>query len=142
MSTNVSSQTNATSTEAYPSAQRAWYLIFVLLLAYTFSFIDRQILGLLVTPIKRDLGIGDFEVGLLGGLAFALFYTFMGLPIGRLADRANRRNIIALSITLWSAMTALCGAAQAFWQLLVARIGVGVGEAGSNPPSHSIIADL
>ena len=84
----------------YPSARRAWHLIFVLVLAYTFSFIDRQILGLLVNPIKRDLGIGDFEVGLLGGLAFALFYTFMGLPIGRLADRANRRNIIVAGIVV------------------------------------------
>ena len=86
----------------YPNSGRAWYLIFVLLLAYTFSFIDRQILGLLVIPIKRDLGVGDFEVGLLGGLAYALFYTFMGLPIGRLADRASRRNIIATLLLAWS----------------------------------------
>ncbi|MFN3233534.1 MAG: spinster family MFS transporter [Alphaproteobacteria bacterium] len=125
----------------YASPARAWYLIGVLVLAYTFSFIDRQILGLLVTPIKRDLGISDFEVGLLGGLAFALFYTFLGLPIGRLADRANRRNIIVAGIVVWSLMTAACGLAKNFWTLFLARMGVGVGEAALSPPAYSLIAD-
>jgi MFS family permease len=129
-----------TATEHRPAY--AWYVVGVLVLAYTFSFIDRQILGLLVTPIKRDLNIGDFEVGLLGGLAFALFYTFLGLPIGRLADRANRRNIIAAGIAFWSAMTAVCGLAKSFWALFLARMGVGVGEAALSPPAYSLIADL
>ena len=120
----------------------AWYAVGVLVLAYTFSFIDRQILGLLVTPIKRDLGIGDFEVGLLGGLAFALFYTFLGLPIGRLADRHNRRNIIAIGIAVWSVMTAVCGLAKSFGGLFLARMGVGVGEAALSPPAYSLIADM
>lgn len=131
----------AATEHTYASPRRAWYLVSVLVLAYTFSFIDRQILGLLVTPIKRDLGISDFEVGLLGGLAFALFYTFMGLPIGRLADRANRRNIVVAGILFWSLMTAACGVTKNFWQLFLARMGVGVGEAALSPPAYSLIAD-
>ena len=129
-------------TPPHPKPAYAWYVVGVLVLAYTFSFIDRQILGLLVTPIKRDLNIGDFEVGLLGGLAFALFYTFLGLPIGRLADRANRRNIIAVGIAFWSIMTAACGLAKSFGTLFLARMGVGVGEAALSPPAYSLIADL
>jgi MFS family permease len=127
--------TSPNGTPPHPKPAYAWYVVGVLVLAYTFSFIDRQILGLLVTPIKRDLNIGDFEVGLLGGLAFALFYTFLGLPIGRLADRANRRNIIAVGIAFWSVMTAACGLAKSFWTLFLARMGVGVGEAALSPPA-------
>lgn len=134
--------TNPDGIPPHPKPTYAWYVVGVLVLAYTFSFIDRQILGLLVTPIKRDLNIGDFEVGLLGGLAFALFYTFLGLPIGRLADRANRRNIIAIGIAFWSVMTAVCGLAKSFWTLFLARMGVGVGEAALSPPAYSLIADL
>lgn len=134
--------TDQTIDAGYPRPAQAWYAVGVLVLAYTFSFIDRQILGLLVTPIKRDLGIGDFEVGLLGGLAFALFYTLLGLPIGRLADRHNRRNIIAIGIAFWSVMTAICGLAKTFWTLFLARMGVGVGEAALSPPAYSLIADL
>lgn len=132
---------HSSASATYVSPQRAWYLVGVLVLAYTFSFIDRQILGLLVNPIKRDLGINDFQVGLLGGLAFALFYTFMGLPIGRLADRASRRNIIVGGIVVWSLMTAACGLTKNFWQLFLARMGVGVGEAALSPPAYSLIAD-
>lgn len=132
---------HSSASATYVSPQRAWYLVGVLVLAYTFSFIDRQILGLLVAPIKRDLGINDFQVGLLGGLAFALFYTFMGLPIGRLADRASRRNIIVVGIVIWSIMTAACGLAKNFWYLFLARMGVGVGEAALSPPAYSLIAD-
>lgn len=109
---------------------------------YFFSYMDRQILSILVELIKADLKLSDTQMGMLGGLAFAVFYAGLGIPVARFADKSNRRNIIAVSLALWSLMTALCGLAQNFVQLLLARIGVGVGEAGSSPPSHSIIADL
>ncbi|KQT33566.1 MFS transporter [Sphingomonas sp. Leaf412] len=114
----------------------------LLTITYFFSFMDRQILAILLEPIKKDLVLSDTQLGLLSGLVFALFYATLGIPIARLADRGNRRNIIAASLAIWSAMTALCGVAQNFTQLLLCRIGVGVGEAGSGPPSQSIIADL
>ena len=99
------------------------------MLAYTNSFIDRQILSLLVEPIRNDLGISDTQISLLAGLAFSVFYTVMGIPLARLADQSNRKVIITAGVASWSVMTALCGAAQNFWQLFLARIGVGVGEA-------------
>lgn len=114
----------------------------LLTLTYFFSYMDRQILAILLELIKADLKLSDTQLGLLAGFAFAIFYAGLGIPVARYADKANRRNIIAVSLALWSLMTALCGLAQNFVQLLAARIGVGVGEAGSSPPSHSIIADL
>jgi len=117
------------------------YLIFILLIAYTFSFIDRQILSLLVEPMKRDLDISDTQMSLLQGLSFALFYTIMGLPLGRLADSKSRRGLIAGSIFVWSLMTAACGLAKSYWHLFFARMGVGVGEAGLSPAAYSLIAD-
>ena len=114
----------------------------LLTLVYFFSYMDRYILAILLEPIKADLHLSDTQLGLLSGLAFAIFYATLGLPVARLADKRNRRNIIAVALTLWSGMTAVCGLAGNFGQLLLARIGVGVGEAGSGPPSHSIIADL
>ncbi len=122
--------------------RRRTMTLFLLTLTYFFSYMDRQILAILLTPIKADLQLSDTQLGLLSGLAFALFYATLGIPVARLADKGNRRNIIAISLALWSAMTALCGLAQNFVQLLAARVGVGIGEAGSSPPSHSIIADL
>jgi MFS family permease len=119
-----------------------WYVVAVLTVCYTLSFVDRTILGLLVAPIKRDLALSDQQIGLLGGLAFALFYTFMGLPIGRWADTYNRRNIIATGITVWSFFTALCAAAKSYFTLFLARLGVGVGEAALSPAAYSILADL
>jgi MFS family permease len=119
----------------------AWYVVFVLTVCYTLSFIDRQILSLLVGPIKKDLGLSDTEIGLLGGLAFSLFYTLLGLPIGRLVDRYNRRNIIVFGVFFWSLMTAACAFARSFTTLFLARMGVGVGEATLNPAAVSIIAD-
>ena len=114
----------------------------LLTLTYFFSFMDRQILAILLEDIKADLLLSDTQLGMLTGLAFAVFYATLEIPVARLADRTNRRNIITAALTIWSAMTALCGLAQNFTQLLLARIGVGIGEAGSSPPSHSIIADL
>jgi predicted MFS family arabinose efflux permease len=110
--------------------------------AYFFSYMDRQILAILQEDIRRDLLLSDTQLGLLAGFAFAIFYATLGLPVARLADRGNRVNIIAIALALWSGMTAVCGLAQNFVQLLLARIGVGIGEAGSSPPSHSMIADL
>lgn len=114
----------------------------LLTITYFFSYMDRQILAILLEDIKADLLLNDTQLGLLSGFAFALFYATLGIPVAALADRMNRVNIISIALTLWSAMTAVCGLAQNFTQLLLARIGVGIGEAGSSPPSHSIIADL
>ena len=125
----------------WPNPLYAWFVVGVLMLAYMNSFIDRQILSLLVEPIRADLGISDTQVSLLAGLAFSIFYTLMGVPLARLADQSNRRNIILVGIGSWSIMTALCGAAQNFWQLFLARIGVGVGEAALSPAAFSMIAD-
>lgn len=118
-----------------------WYVVFALTATYTFSFIDRQIISLLVGPIQEDLQITDFEISLLQGLAFGIFYTILGIPIGRLADRKSRRLIITIGIAVWSAMTIACGMARTYWQLFLARIGVGVGEATMSPAAYSIISD-
>ncbi len=123
-----------------PSVRR--YVLGILVVVYTFNFIDRQILSILLEPIRKDLDIqSDAALGALTGFAFALFYASLGIPIARLADRSNRRNLIAISLTIWSAMTAVSGLVQNYWQLLIARIGVGVGEAGCSPPAHSMISD-
>lgn len=113
----------------------------MLTVVYTFNFIDRQILVILQEPIKADLGLSDAQLGLLTGFSFALVYVTAGIPIAWLADRANRRNIVAASLAFWSLMTALSGLVQNYGQLLAARLGVGVGEAGGSPPSHSMISD-
>ncbi|MCZ8136695.1 MAG: MFS transporter [Porphyrobacter sp.] len=118
--------------------------LWILLVVYIFNFIDRQIVNILAEPIARDLKLSDTQIGLMTGLAFALFYTVLGIPIARYADRAttSRPKLIAIALAVWSAMTALCGLAQNFVQLLLARIGVGVGEAGCTPPAHSLISDM
>lgn len=118
-------------------------MLWTLLVVYIFNFLDRQIVNILAEPIRKDLGISDTQVGLMTGLAFALFYTLLGLPIARYADKpsTNRGRLIAAALAVWSAMTAICGLAQNFVQLLLARIGVGVGEAGCTPAAHSLIAD-
>src|SRR5712691_2641298 len=119
----------------------AWYVVLVLMVCYTLSFIDRQILSLLVAPIKHDLGISDTRIGLLQGLAFALFYTMMGLPLGRIADTCSRRTLISFGVLFWSVMTTLCATAKSFWSLFLARMGVGVGEATLAPAAFSLISD-
>jgi len=132
---------SATSPNSAPSRRRANYVLGVLFLVYVFNFIDRQVLSILIGPIKADLEISDTVMGLLAGPAFALFYTLAGIPIARWADRANRTTVIALSLTLWSGMTALSGLAKGAVLFALARVGVGVGEAGGSPPSHSLISD-
>ena len=119
----------------------AWYVLAVLLAVYVMNFVDRQILAIVLDDVKRELGASDTAMGLLSGLAFSLFYTVAGIPIARLADRGTRRTIVAVSLALWSAMTAACGLSANFVQLALARFGVGIGEAGGTPPSHSLISD-
>ena len=118
------------------------YVLVILTLVYAFNFIDRQIIGILSPFIKADLGLDDAQLGLLKGVYFAILYTVVGIPIAWLADRYSRVNIIAISLTLWSGFTAASGLAMNYTQLALARIGVGIGEAGGSPPSHSIISDL
>lgn len=125
----------------YPSSPRAWLTVAILMVAYVLSFIDRQILNLLVGPIRRDLMISDTQMSLLMGLSFALFYTICGIPLGRMADTKSRRGLIAVGVLFWSAATAACGMAKLYWQFLICRIGVGVGEAALSPAAYSLIAD-
>ncbi|HAK76149.1 MAG TPA: MFS transporter [Runella sp.] len=125
-----------------PNLRYAWYVVAVLMLAYISSFIDRQVLTLLVKPLKRDFNVTDTQVGLLIGFSFAIFYTFLGIPIGRMADRKNRKRIIVWGITIWSIMTALCGVTGSYNQLFIARVGVGIGEAALSPAAYSLITDL
>jgi predicted MFS family arabinose efflux permease len=116
-------------------------VLLMLVVVYAFNFIDRQIVGILAVPIKADLSLSDTQLGLMGGLAFALFYTFLGIPIAMLADRSNRTTIMTVALVLWSAMTACCGFAQNFVQLFLTRLGVGVGEAGGVAPAYSLVSD-
>ena len=118
------------------------YVVFLLFLAYAFSFVDRQILSILFEPIKAEFDLSDTQLGFLGGIAFALTYSLLGVPLAMLADRRARKGIITASLAMFSIMTALCGAAGSFLTLALARIGVGIGEAGVNPSSQSMIADL
>lgn len=127
--------------QPWPRPRVAWYALTILVIAFIFSFIDRIILAMLVEPLKQDLGLTDTELGILQGLAFAVFYAAVGLPISRLADRYSRRAIIGWGILLWSLMTAVCGLARNFWELFLARVGVGVGEAALSPAAYSMIAD-
>lgn len=118
-----------------------WFVLAILTVVYAFNFIDRQILVILQEPIKAELGLSDTQLGLLTGFSFAVVYVTAGIPIAWLADRSNRRNIVAVSLGIWSVMTALSGIVQNYTQLLLARLGVGLGEAGGSPPSHSMLSD-
>ncbi len=126
--------------ENYSASYRRFVLV-MLTIVYAFNFIDRQILVILQEAIKADMGLSDVQLGLLSGFSFAVIYVTAGIPIAYWADRGNRRNIVALSLSVWSGMTAISGLAQNYLQLLLARIGVGLGEAGGSPPSHSMISD-
>lgn len=118
------------------------YVLFLLTCVYAFNFIDRQILGILSPLIKEDLGLSDAQLGLLKGFAFALFYTAVGIPVAWLADRYNRVTIVSWSLAVWSGFTALTGLVGSYGQMFLTRMGVGIGEAGGSPPSHSILSDL
>jgi MFS family permease len=124
-----------------PSLAYPWFVVAILMVAYVFSFVDRQILNLLVGPVRRDLGISDTQMSLLMGFSFAILYTVLGIPIGRLADNRSRRGLIVAGLVVWSIMTALCGTARHYWQLFLYRVGVGVGEASLSPAAYSMIAD-
>lgn len=123
------------------SARQRWVLLTILFLVSTCNYIDRHLLAVLIEPIKAEFGASDTMMGLLTGFAFAAFYAVLGLPMARIADRGDRRLVISISVAVWSAMTALCGVANNFVQLALARIGVGIGEAGAIPPAQSLIAD-
>ncbi len=125
----------------YPSPAYGWYVAIILVLIYTSSFIDRSMLSLMVGPIRADLGLSDFQLSLLQGFAFAAFYTAMGLPLGRLADRSKRNRMVAIGVAIWSVATATCGLARSFTQLFLSRIGVGIGEATLAPAAYSMITD-
>lgn len=120
---------------------RRWLLLAVLFLVGTSSATDRVVISVLLEPIKREFGVSDTQLGLLSGMSFALLYSVLGLPVARWADRGDRRRLITLALTVWSGMTVVCAAATNFWQLLIARIGVGAGEAGATPPAQALIAD-
>src|SRR4029450_9984186 len=127
---------------ASPAASSGGRVLLILLLAYIFNFIDRQIIGILAVPIKAELVLSDTQLSLMGGIAFAIFYSGLAIPIAWLADRRSRVRIIAVSVALWSLFTAACGLAQNFWHLFLARMGVGIGEAGGVAPSYALISDL
>jgi MFS family permease len=128
------------SWDLYSPRQR-WFFLAILFLVSLSNYVDRQVMSVLLEPIKTEFGASDTEMGLLGGFAFGALYAVLGLPVARLADRGNRRTVIAWSIAAWSVMTMLCGAARSFPQLFLARVGVGIGEAGAIPPAQSLIAD-
>jgi MFS family permease len=134
-------KTDNPSDDDYPALGLASYCLALLFISYIFSFIDRQILALLVGPIREDFGISDFEYSLLQGAAFSLLYTVAGLPLGRLADRFSRKWIISGSVLFWSLATCACGLTKNFTQLFIARMAVGAGEAGLSPPAYSLILD-
>lgn len=123
------------------SGRQRWIYLFVLFLVSTSSVVDRQVITVLLEPIKTEFGVSDTMLGLLTGLSFAAFYVTLGIPIARLADRYNRKVILGVSLTIWSLLTALCGVSQSFVQLVLVRIGVGAGEAGAVPPAQSLLAD-
>ena len=134
-------QATATAQQDWPSPGRAWYGVGVFTLVTAMALIDRQILSMLVGPIKASLHISDTQMSILLGFAFVMFYAFMGLPIARLADVKSRRAIIGFGVALWSIMTALCGLAQTYWHLFLARMGVGAGESCYSPAVFSIVGD-
>ncbi|HKD20400.1 MAG TPA: MFS transporter [Rhizomicrobium sp.] len=128
--------------EPWPKPAQAWYAVFIFALALMMDFLDRGVIGFLVHPIETDLHLSDSQIGLVTGLAYVGFYAFIALPIARLADTRKRRTIVGVGVVVWSAATALCGFAQNFWQLFLARMGVGAGEACNGPPVFSMISDL
>ena len=142
----VASRVSTASVEAAPSwtlytPRQRWGLLAVLFLVSTSNYLDRNVISVLLEPIKHEFHVSDTMLGLLGGFCFSIFYAVFGMPVARWADQGNRRTIITLALTIWSVMTVCCGLAQTFVQLAIARIGVGAGEAGAIPPAQSLIAD-
>ena len=135
------SNASAAPAPANTSARARYVVLAMLILAYTFNFVDRQILGILKEPIKRDLGVSDTQLGLMGGLAFGILYSTVAVPVAWLADRASRTWIMTGALAVWSGFTMLCGAATGFWSLFLARVGVGLGEAGGVAPAYSLVSD-
>ena len=125
----------------YPPARLGWLVVAILMTAYVFSFLDRQILALMIQPMKRDLGLSDTSISLLLGLAFGLFYSLLGVPLGRIADSHSRRGLIAAGMVTWCLMTIACGLARNYGELFAARVGLGVGEAALAPAALSLISD-
>ncbi|WP_428680761.1 spinster family MFS transporter [Sphingopyxis sp.] len=137
----MTTEAATTSTTETAPAHMPYGALFLLMIVYAFNMLDRQIVTILVEPMKADLNLADWQIGMISGLAFALFYTLLGIPLARIADRGNRVGMIAVALFVWSGFTALCGVARNFTELLLARIGVGVGEAGCTPAAHSLITD-
>jgi predicted MFS family arabinose efflux permease len=133
--------TTPVSADDVSTLGQRWYVLFIMMLVYTISIADRYVFSQVQDQIKAELQLSDFGIGLVGGVSLGLFYVTMGIPLSWLADRKNRRNLLAFSITVWSIATALCGLSKTFWQLLIARTGVGIGEAGGTPPCNAIVAD-
>jgi len=129
------------SADSTSTLRTRWYVLFIMMLAYTINIADRYVISTVLEPIRLEFGLSDSGVAFLTGVSLALFYVTMGLPLSWIADRHNRRNLLAISVTVWSGMTALCGMSQGYMQLLLARIGVGIGEAGGTPACNSIIGD-
>ena len=125
----------------YPKSRRAWLTVAILMFAYVLSFVDRQILNLLVAPIRRDMALTDTQMSFLMGLSFAIFYAIAGIPLGRIVDTKSRRGLIFYGVFFWSLMTAACGLAKVYWQFLLMRVGTGAGEATLSPAAYSILAD-
>jgi predicted MFS family arabinose efflux permease len=143
MNTAADKVAAASSQFAVPHAPRnRWYVLIVLTIVYALNIADRFSISTLIEPIRLEMGLSDSGIAFLTGVALALFYVTIGIPIATLADRVSRRNILVAALAIWSAMTAFCGLAQSYWQLLLARFGVGIGEAGGTPPSTSILADM
>src|ERR1700754_4423240 len=130
-----------TEAAAKPSPTR-YYVLGLLTIVYALNFLDRTIFNVLIEPIKKEFALSDTMMGLLAGFGFVLVYSLLGIPIARVADRLNRRNIVAVALAFWSAMTALCGSASSVATLTLARIGVGIGESAGTPASQSMVADL
>jgi MFS family permease len=141
MDTEATKGASSDDSSTYPSSTKAWGLVVVLTIAYAISFVDRQIISLMVEPIKDHLDLSDTQIGLLMGPAFAVVYTLMGIPLGRIADKFSRRNLIVVGMSLWCLMTAASGLARNFMQLFMARMGIGIGEAALSPAALSMISD-
>ena len=141
-SASAPTTTDQSDSHAWWTLPRRHYVLFILCLVGIVNFVDRQILAILLEPIKTDLGVSDTAMGLLSGIAFSAFYVIAGIPIARMVDRGSRRNVLVGCLTVWSLATVLCGFVQNFVQLALARIGVASGEAGGGPATQSLLADL